>query len=277
MTSTYRKPGLGKLSPEWEQFVKEFPVPPLIGTPEQLRAGFDRPPAPPEPVGFSITQQSVPGYGGYINQLRIYKPDDPPKNLAAVIYIHGGGWSIGSLDSEDAICRTICRENGVVVVSIDYRKAPENPFPTGVEDVWEGILWVFDNLTSLGGDFNHVLLGGLSAGANFTAALTHRAKNTKKVSFRGQILRVPLVVHPAVQPADLDFSSYKENKEAPVLPTEAVTQFLGWYNPVPEDLRMSPLLAEDFTNLPPAYVQIAGADPLRDDGFAYVEKLEKAG
>ncbi|RSL66610.1 hypothetical protein CEP51_012796 [Fusarium floridanum] len=232
MPSIHRKPGLANISPEWEEFVKQFPYPPLLGTPSEMRRGLDSLPKPPKPVGFSITDVSVPAYDGAAGQARIYKPETPSTNGALLIYVHGGGWTLGNLDSEDAVCRTLCDAARIVVVSLDYRKAPENPFPIGLEDVWEGILW---------------------------------------------ILRVPLVVHPTVQPAGVDFSSYEENAEAPILPTKMVMQFLEWYNPVPDDVRMSPLLAKDFSGLPPAYLQIAGADPLRDDGFDYMEKLEEAG
>lgn len=110
-----------------------------------------------------------------------------------------------------------------------------------------------------------------------TAALVQRARSTGLVSIRGHILREPIVVHPAVQPAGVDFSSYVDSKDAPILPTIGVHRCLEWYKPVPDDLRMSPLLAEDFSGLPPAYVQIAGVDPLRSDAFAYIDKLQAAG
>ncbi|WAO90760.1 Abhydrolase-3 domain-containing protein [Fusarium falciforme] len=171
----------------------------------------------------------------------------------------------------------MCKSSGVVVVSLDYRKAPENPFPVGLEDVWAGVLWVFENIESLGGDPAKIILGGLSAGGNITAVLAQRARHTKQVSFCGQILRIPLVVHPKAQPAELDFSSYEENADAPILPSASVTQFLGYYNAPPEDTRVSPLLETDLSGLPRTYIQIAGADPLRDDGFAYAEKLQQAG
>ncbi|SCO92398.1 uncharacterized protein FRV6_16526 [Fusarium oxysporum] len=148
------------------------------------------------------------------------------------------------------------------------------PAPTGVEDVWASILWIFNNIESLGGSCDRVVLGGLSAGANITATLVQRVKDTDFVSICGQILRCPMVVHPVVHLPGMDFSSYEENVNAPILPSAAVTQFIEWYNPIPEDVRMSPLLATDFCGLQPAYVQIAGADPLREDAFAYVEKLE---
>lgn len=91
------------------------------------------------------------------------------------------------------------------------------------------------------------------------------------------MLRVPLVIHTNALPSDLDFSSYTENVNAPVLPASAIAQCLNYYGAPPEDIRISPLLAKDLSGLPPAYIQIAGADPLRDDGFAYAERLHRAG
>ncbi|KAG7435456.1 Carboxylesterase NlhH [Fusarium oxysporum f. sp. raphani] len=109
------------------------------------------------------------------------------------------------------------------------------------------------------------------------AVLAQRARSVGNIAFRGQILRVPLVVHTDTLPREFDFSSYTENAIAPILPAAAVTQCLGYYGAPPEDIRISPLLAKDHSGLPPAYIQVAGADPLRDDGFAYAERLQKAG
>ncbi|KAM5349427.1 hypothetical protein ACJ41O_005932 [Fusarium nematophilum] len=219
----------------------------------EVRQTFSDSPAGDDsaPIGFSIKQIPVPGYQGWTNQARIYTPDAQCAQHAVIIYVHGGGWTVGDLDSEDAVCRTMCKSTGAVVVSVDYRKAPENPFPIGLDDVWAGVLWA--------------------------AVLAQRARDTKRVTFCGQILRIPMVVHPKAQPADLDFSSYDDNANAPILPSASVTQFLGYYNAPPEDIRVSPLLAADLSGLPCTYIQIAGADPLRDDGFAYAEKLQQAG
>ncbi|UPK96298.1 hypothetical protein LCI18_007233 [Fusarium solani-melongenae] len=274
MSSSYRRPGLGELSAEW----KEVSSMPLTGDPVKLREAYEKLLAtePADPVRFSIKTVSVLGYGGYKNQVRIYEPDRGLADAPVLIYVHGGGWTVGSLDSEDPVCRAVCRGNNIIVVSVDYRKAPENPFPTGLEDVWAAVLWVFDNLNYLGTHSDKIIMGGLSAGANITAALTHRAKEAK-LALKGQILRIPMVVHPEAQPAGLDFGSYQENVNSPLLSVKDIMQTLEWYKPVPTDLRMSPLLAQDFSELPPAYFQVAGADPLRDDAFAYMEKLEQAG
>ncbi|KAJ3464194.1 hypothetical protein MRS44_008980 [Fusarium solani] len=224
MASSIRKSGLAEISPEWTEFAKHVQIPPLLGDPVELRQmKFPRDDSPP--VGFSIKQIPVPGYQGWSNQARIYTSNVQHTARAVIIYVHGGGWTVGDLDTEDAVCRTMCKSSGAVV----------------------------------------------------TAVLAQRARETKQVSFCGQILRIPLVVHPKAQPAELDFSSYQENADAPILPSASVTQFLGYYNAPPEDTRVSPLLASDLSGLPRTYIQIAGADPLRDDGFAYAEKLQQAG
>ncbi|CAG7560636.1 unnamed protein product [Fusarium equiseti] len=136
---------------------------------------------------------------------------------------------------------------------------------------------VLNNIGSLGGASDKVIIGGLSAGGNIAAVIAQRARTAGNITFRGQILRVPLVVHTDALPQDFNFSSYTENANSPILSAAAVTQCLGYYRAPPEDIRISPLLANDFSGLPPAFIQIAGADPLRDDGFAYAERLQKAG
>ncbi|KAH6977594.1 Alpha/Beta hydrolase protein [Ilyonectria sp. MPI-CAGE-AT-0026] len=254
-SASHRKQDLAKISSEWTEFTKRIPLPSPFGTPEQLRQHLESYPKAPKLEGVSIKQVTGPKRDKG-NQIRIYTPTPYPRmeliKLIVVVYssVHAGGWTVGNLDSEDAVCQTLCKENKVVVASVDYKKAPEHPFPTGVKDVWASILWIFQNMASLGGNRDRVVLGGLSAGANMTAVLTQRARDTDHVSFCGQILRCPLVVHPAAQPLGMDFSRYKENVDAPILPSAAVAQYVEWYNPIPEDICMSPLLATDFRGLP---------------------------
>ncbi|RFU72644.1 lipase esterase [Trichoderma arundinaceum] len=204
----------------------------------------------PSPSAFRSRKVSVPGYNGYQNQVRVHGPDIPSTNGAPrsflVFSVHGGEWTFGDLDTEGAVCKAICKGNNVTVVSVDYRKF-EIKSPQLLQEANRGTQgsrqpiphWpggclgrcplgesVFDNLDSLGGSPDHVTLGDLSAGANFTAALMHRAKEAKRV-LRGQILRIPMVVHPAAQPVGLDFSSYQENANALILSAETVMQFLN--------------------------------------------------
>ncbi|KLO92161.1 Uncharacterized protein LW93_7790 [Fusarium fujikuroi] len=245
--SIIREPGLAAIHPEWEAFEKQFPIPPLLGSPQQLRQ-LKFPKSSSPPIGFSIRDVEIPGYQGATNQLRLYTPDDSSEPLPIVIYVHGGGWTMGDLDSETKVCRMMFNRDQV-----------------------------FENIDSLGGASDKIIIAGLSAGGNIAAVLAQRARSAANIAFRGQILRVPLVVHEDALPREFDFSSYTENASAPILPSAAVTQCLGYYGGPPEDIRMSPLLAKDFSGLPPAYIQVAGADPLRDDGFAYAERLREAG
>ncbi|KAK5293361.1 hypothetical protein LTR99_009807 [Exophiala xenobiotica] len=203
-----------------------------------------------EPVGHTIREQTIDAFQGAKGTVRIYTPNELPKPAKTIAYLHGGGWTIGDLDSEDAVCRLLCTETKSVIVSIDYRKAPENPFPVPLEDAWAGVLWA--------------------------TVLTQRARDIGTVSFRGLILRNPMVCHPDAHPQDLNFDSYIENKDAALLPAAAVHNFVGFYNPPPNDNRFSSLLTEDLTGLPPSYIQVSGADPLRDDGIHYARKLENA-
>ncbi|VTT69241.1 unnamed protein product [Fusarium fujikuroi] len=288
--SIIREPGLAAIHPEWEAFEKQFPIPPLLGSPQQLRQ-LKFPKSSSPPIGFSIRDVEIPGYQGATNQLRLYTPDDSSEPLPIVIYVHGGGWTMGNLDSETKVCRTMlwttASKGSIYATRMNLystsTRAPENPFPIGLEDVWQGVLWtvnrdqVFENIDSLGGASDKIIIGGLSAGGNIAAVLAQRARSAANIAFRGQILRVPLVVHEDALPREFDFSSYTENASAPILPSAAVTQCLGYYGGPPEDIRMSPLLAKDFSGLPPAYIQVAGADPLRDDGFAYAERLREVG
>ncbi|KAF5705992.1 lipase esterase [Fusarium globosum] len=291
--SIIREPGLAAIHPEWEAFEKQFPIPPLLGSPQQLRQ-LKFPKSSSPPIGFSIRDVEIPGYEGATNQLRLYTPDDSSEPLPIVIYVHGGGWTMGNLDSETKVCRTMClhlRNSNESILNIN--KSTRKSLPD-----WPGrclarsalgkppmlLPWqtvnrdqVFENIDSLGGASDKIIIGGLSAGGNIAAVLAQRARSAANIAFRGQILRVPLVVHEDALPHEFDFSSYTENASAPILPAAAVTQCLGYYGGPPEDIRMSPLLAKDFSGLPPAYIQVAGADPLRDDGFAYAERLQEAG
>ncbi|KAI8263256.1 Versiconal hemiacetal acetate esterase [Colletotrichum sp. SAR11_239] len=191
--------------------------------------------------------------------------------------IHGGGWTLGDLEGEDIACKAICEYTKVVVVSMDYRLAPENPFPRGLEDCWDILLWTLENSSTLGIDPNCVMVSGSSSGGNSTAVIAHRARD-KGIALKGQILRIPATCHIDCYPPELKLRSMEELKDAPLLSKRSMETFYGYYSPPdPSSTEVSPLLSQNFKDLAPAYLQVAGMDPLRDEGLAYAAKLKDAG
>jgi acetyl esterase len=230
---------------------------------------------PPGPdVG--TTDRAVPGPGGDI-PVRVYTPTGAGP-FGVLIYLHGGGWTIGGLDTHDHPCRTLCADAGVVVVSVDYRLAPEHPFPAALDDAWAVLEWVAADAAELGADPARIAVGGDSGGGNLAAVLALLARDRG-----GPELRFQLLVYPAVdlRPDAVDrFPSLTENGEGYVLTYAAMQFFMGNYRPDPsqaDDWRLSPLLAPDHGGLPAALIITAEFDPLRDEGRTYAEALEAAG
>lgn len=204
--------------------------------------------------------------------VRWYQPaaDGP---LPIVLLIHGGGFVIGSVRTHDALARRIARDANAVVVSVDYRLAPENPFPAAVDDCWSALGWTAEHAAELGGDPTRIAVAGDSAGGNLAAVLTHLARDAGAPSLVFQLLFYP------VTSEHHDWPSITENAEAPVLTKRAVEYFASQYasNAAAVSVRSAPATAENFTGLPPAMVATAGYDPLRDDGEAYAELLKRDG
>jgi acetyl esterase len=226
-----------------------------------------------EPAAMAnVTNRAIPGPAGEI-PVRIYTPDGTPP-FPAVVYFHGGGWVIGSLDSHDGTCRDLANGAGAVVVSVDYRLAPEHKFPAGPEDAYAATKWVADNAASLGVDAKRIAIGGDSAGGNLTAVVALMARDRG-----GPPLVFQVLVYPATDAA-LDTRSYDENAEGYFLTRKAMEWFWGHYLPTAADGAnpyASPLRATSLKALPPALVITAEFDPLRDEGEAYARKLEEAG
>lgn len=205
-------------------------------------------------------------------QVRIYRPASG--TLPAYVYVHGGGWWLGSLDESDSSCRQRAVDAGCVVISLDYRLAPEHRFPAAVDDVWAAARWVFANAAELDIDPARVVVGGASAGGNLAAALTLLARDEPGVSFVGQVLEVPVL--------DLTLSTCSDSAEEFAVGygftktdlLECVDFYLGDQDP--KQVLASPLLAE-LHDLPPALITTAEFDPVRDDGEAYAAKLAAAG
>jgi acetyl esterase len=206
--------------------------------------------------------------------IRLYYPAGADGNLPAYIYSHGGGFVVGDLDMVETICRTICKDANIVVVSIDYRLAPEHPFPAGLEDVIAAARWISQNGAKLGIDVSRLAIGGDSAGGNLAAAAAQHFAANGEIALRCQVLVYPVTDLTCSQP------SYKDLGTGYPLSLDRMRFYISQYLRHPSeatDPRASPLLAKSFAGLPPALVVVAGLDPLVDEGLAYAQKLREAG
>jgi acetyl esterase len=201
--------------------------------------------------------------------VRVYRPSS--EVLPALVYYHGGGWTIGDLDTHDVLCRQLAVGARCAVFSVDYRLAPENPFPAAVDDALAATKYVLSNPGPLKIDASRVAVGGDSAGGNLAAVV---ALELRKMSLAYQLL-----IYPATDQR-CEFDSYQRNGEGYLLTNEAIRFFRAGYLPNAKhwtDWRASPLLAADHRGVAPAYVLTAGFDPLIDEGRAYAEKLMASG
>ncbi|QQX82834.1 alpha/beta hydrolase [Cupriavidus necator] len=242
-------------------------------TPEQARATLAIQPlaGEPEPVA-SVEDCTVPA-GDAALPVRIYRPEATGP-LPALVYYHGGGWVIGSLDTVDVPCRRLANRAGCVVVSVDYRLAPEHKFPTAAEDAYAAARWVTANAGALGVDPARVAVGGDSAGANLAAVVALMSRDRGHFRLCHQTLLYPVTHHA------FDTASYRDNGEGYFLTRDGMAWFWDHYLADAQDGRhpyASPLLAPDHAGLPPALVITAEFDPLRDEGEAYGRRLAAAG
>ncbi|WP_230203592.1 alpha/beta hydrolase [Bacillus massiliigorillae] len=243
-------------------------------TPEENRARsaeLRKLAGPPESVA-NIEEFMIPVKNGEI-KARIYTPEGQGL-LPIFIYLHGGGWVMGDLDTVDSPCRNIANLAKCIVVSVDYRLAPENKFPIPLEDCYEAATWVADYAREWNGDPTRIAIGGDSAGGNLAAAVTMKARNQGGPTFVSQVLIYPVM--------DFSFNtpSYKENGEGYFLTYANMVYFTEHYLTKIEDklhTYAAPLLAESLSKLPPALVITAEYDPLRDEGLAYSNRLQSAG
>jgi len=219
-----------------------------------------------------VENRTVPGPAGQI-PVRIYTPVGTAP-FPVLVYFHGGGWVIGNLDTHDGICRSLANRVGCLVVSVDYRLAPEHRFPAAPEDCYAATRWLAEHAGSLGGDKGRIAVGGDSAGGNLAAvvALMARDRGGPKLAFQ-------LLVYPATD-TDFETRSYRENSEGYFLTRADMVWFWNHYAPRDEDRRnpyAAPLRAASLRGLPPALVITAEFDPLCDDGNAYAARLREDG
>ena len=225
---------------------------------------------PPEPD--NVEDITLPSPSGELT-IRCYRPSAQTGH-PILVFFHGGGYTIGSLDSHDAVCRHLCVEADCLVVSVNYRLAPEHKFPAATEDAYVATCWIAEHGDELGGDPTRLAVAGDSAGGNLSAVTCLKARETGFPEICYQVL-----IYPGTDMTE-SFSSHREFGEGYLLTSSLISWFHHNYLPVdvdPKDWRGSPLHAADHSNLPPAHVITAGYDPLQDEGKAYAEKLQTAG
>jgi len=220
-----------------------------------------------------VENRTVPGPRGEI-PIRVYTPEGRAP-FPVLVYFHGGGWVIGNLETHDGVCRHLANAAGAVVVSVDYRLAPEHPFPASGEDAYAATRWVAANAAVIGGDAKRIAVGGDSAGGNLAAVVSLMARDRG-----GPPIVFQLLVYPVTDVPSANTLSYRENAEGYFLTAKMMHWFWNHYcgkNPELSDPYLCPLRARDLKRLPPALVITAEFDPLRDEGEAYAARLREAG
>jgi cation diffusion facilitator CzcD-associated flavoprotein CzcO/acetyl esterase/lipase len=227
----------------------------------------------PLPSGVTISEVDFPSSDDG-RKLRLYHPDEASGPLPVVLFLHGGGWIGGSLDAFNEPCAALAHNTGALVVSPEYRLAPEHPFPAAVDDTLAALRWVADNIATYGGDPERIAVGGESAGANLAAVAAQRARDE-----RGPRLTAQVLVAPGTDPL-VETASRKLFAHGPVLSMELCARMAAMYVTDPAELAsplIAPARAADLSGLPPALVLTMGVDPLRDEGEDYARALAAAG
>ena len=231
-------------------------------------------PEPPELE--SARPRAIPAPHGAI-PARIYTPTKLRRTdglAPCLVFFHGGGWVIGDLDSHDVVCRKLAHEGELIVISVDYRLAPEHKFPAAADDAIAATKWVAANAKALGIDAAQLLVGGDSAGGNLAAVVALAARNGDGPKLAGQVL-----IYPATDFA-MKHPSHGEPETSILLTHSVIKWFCNHYLNGAADIdhwKASPARAKTLAGLPPSYVLTAGADPLRDEGDEYAARLKEAG
>jgi len=235
---------------------------------EQMRADFDAGSQALAGTGEPVAQvgdRTIPGAGGEI-PIRVYGPSTQP--VPVLVWLHGGGWMVGSPDSHDALCRRLSNRAGCVVVSVHYRLAPEHPFPAALDDALAVVGWVAEHAGEIGGDAERLTVGGDSSGASITTAVARRWRD----------LQLQVLVYPATDAA-MDAPSHERYATGYCLERDEMRSSWDSYlaGADPADPDASPLRADDLAGVAPAFMLVAGFDPLHDEGVAYAGRLQAAG
>ena len=231
----------------------------------------------PEPPALQSAEPlSIPAPHGSI-PARVYTPRKLRKTdglAPCLVFFHGGGWVIGNLETHDVVCRKLADEGELMVISVDYRLAPEHKFPAAVDDAIASTKWIAANARQLGIDASRLMVGGDSAGGNLAAVVTLAARDGNGPRIAGQVLIYPATDFSMAHP------SHAEPETSILLTHSVIRWFRDHYlngSADVHDWRASPVRAKTLIGLPPAYVLTAGADPLRDEGDEYAKALKEAG
>jgi acetyl esterase len=230
----------------------------------------------PEPPALEKAEDiAIPAPHGSI-PARLYTPKTLRKNnglAPCLIFFHGGGWVIGNLETHDVVCRKLAHEGELLVISVDYRLAPEHKFPAAIDDAITATKWAADNAKQLGIDASRLMVGGDSAGGNMAAVVSLAARDSSGPKLAGQVL-----IYPGTDFA-MKTTSHSDPTTSILLTHSVIRWFKDHYlgNADINDWRASPARAKTLAGLPPAYVLTAGGDPLCDEGDEYAAKLKQAG
>jgi acetyl esterase len=236
-----------------------------------MESGVAKLPKLREPVA-GVADRSVPGPAGKV-PVRIYTPEGKGP-FPILLYLHGGGWTVGSLDTHDDLCRSLCHRAGCTVVSVAYRLSPEVKFPGPLEDCYAALEWCAAHGKDLGGDPKRIAVAGDSAGGHLSACLALYARDKKGPPLVYQVLIYPVINY------GFDTASYHQSATGYGLTRDRMIHYWHNYLRSPEDAESPhacPLRAKDLTGLPPALIITAEFDPLRDDGEAYAARLKHSG
>jgi len=239
----------------------------------QARARYEGRPRPPAPEVASVRDVVIPGPAGDM-RIRVYAPEGPGPH-PMLVFIHGSGFVLCSLETHDGMCRNMCVGAGCVVASVDYRLAPEARFPAATEDCLAAARWAGEHAREMGADPARIAIGGDSAGGNLAAVTALRIRDEGGPALVGQVLLYPVTTH--YEPPT---PSMRENAEGYGLTRKAMTWFWDHYLGPAGDAshpHAAPLRAADLSRLPPALILTAEFDPLRDEGEAYGVRLQDAG
>ncbi|KAF8500654.1 Alpha/Beta hydrolase protein [Hysterangium stoloniferum] len=256
---------------------------------ERAKALSASSPPQEEPKGLSITETTLSVTNG-ANALRTFVPtpnrelhEDESTKYPVLIWVYGGGWCLGQINDNDKLLRSVAVESRISCVCADYRKAPENPYPIPLDDVYASLKWAVENANAISADITKgLIIGGTSAGGNLAAAMVHRA--LKDPQLKGKVTGVSLIVPPLLAPSLHDrykdeLLSMDQNANADILTSLSLSKCWDAYHGLHDasNPEVSPILASSFEGHPPTYLQINGIDPVRDEAFLYDRLLREAG